>query len=209
MKRERVLPVAMEIWRRLSSICVKCVIAGGLRRGKESIGSVEIVCLPDFDRDLFDSPLPTYSRLSALLQKMVEEGVLAWDAEAGRTGGAEEHLLLRALGSLPLTLVIADADGWGFALAASTGNEAFRKAIATPVRYRGLLPNDLKADAGVLWRVRTRFPKLTWERLSCPTEADLFRHVLRLPLLPPEERNERGVAKLRRIAAQGGLKTAA
>jgi DNA polymerase/3'-5' exonuclease PolX len=192
----------------LAPACAQIAIAGGLRRGKPDPHDVEICALPFFDTDLFGAPTDTYSHLDALLDALVKAGTLQWDEEVKRRGPRYKRFVVPELDRLPVELFLAHRpENWGVVLAIRTGDAEFSKAFMTPILYKGLMPQLLAVKEGCLYRYPS-WRDVLWARehkgvgkgtiVPCCTELDFF-NALRLPVLPPAERNAEGVAKLREI----------
>lgn len=211
MERDRALLAAKAVWEALKPVCRKVVIAGSLRRGAADVNDAEIVCLPHFDEEktLFEETIASThaSGLAAVLDSLLASGRLCWDETLRRRGEWYKRFRLPQAEGLPLDLFLTREENWGNILALRTGPAEFSKALVTPMRKGGLLPNELKEEDGLLWRVQrmSRDTRL-WKPLECPTEEAFFRH-LRLPCLPPAERTEMAICRLRRLAEQGGVKS--
>lgn len=206
MERERAVRFAQEIGRRIQPACVKVALAGSARRGKAEVHDVELVLMPLCDMNLLGEPAETYSALDGVIAALVGEGRLAWDTEVKRNGPRMKRFVVPSLENMPLEFYLANGNNFGCIHAIRTGSAAFSEAIMTPRQWGGLLPNHLCQCEGHLWA----FPnvKAAMEArksknpaggtlIACPTETVLFHH-LGLRVLEPQERDEDGVARLKR-----------
>src|SRR5262245_13303597 len=74
------LCLALEVVKLLAPYCARIAIAGSIRRGKATVGDIEIVCEPDYQ------PLPTGSGFLVMKQNG-----LNWICEALRRDGVFEQ----------------------------------------------------------------------------------------------------------------------
>jgi DNA polymerase/3'-5' exonuclease PolX len=191
-------PVAEQIRTALASACARIEIAGSLRRRKETVGDIEIVCLPITDTDLFGDTLATSGALDRALACLVASGRLAWDTVLKRNGNRYKRFVVPPLGGAGLDLFIAERDNWGNILAIRTGSAEFSSAIMKKRSRGGYLPDELRQEAGYLWRLSGIVPKEV-TRLACPTEEAFFE-TLGVPWLPPEKRDLATLTKATRDA---------
>jgi hypothetical protein len=77
--REDAENVAMDLCERLEPVCVRVVIAGSVRRRKPTVGDVELVFIPRFERRQVAPELfPRLADLADLaLEKLLRDGILA------------------------------------------------------------------------------------------------------------------------------------
>lgn len=209
---KRVLPVAIQIWRALMPACVKVKIAGSLRRECGEVGDIDIVAWPRLDRDLFGEECASYSGLDAALAELKRVGTLATDTDVIRDGLRYKRFQAPALDGMPVEIWITDRDNWGYILALRTGPETLNRLLVTPVRQSGLCPPEIALIGGHVWwypasrlaEDARRAKRVGAGRLlSCPTEEDFWSH-MRLPSLPPAQREVSHFPELIRLAAAGG-----
>lgn len=199
MEADCVRPWAEVLQRRLAPACEKVVIAGSLRRQKPTVGDIEIVLLPRFD-DTLDTRLFgdgqtgerwEYTALTDLLERYVQDGMLAWDTEVKRNGPRYKRLRAVALDGLPVDIFIADRHNFGNTLAIRTGCAAFSKSLVTSRQYGGLMPRGKRHENGYLVQ------EIGGQSgcVSCATEAKFFGE-LRLPVVSPVERDADAAGRL-------------
>ncbi|HLK56527.1 MAG TPA: hypothetical protein VKU00_08185 [Chthonomonadaceae bacterium] len=201
MERERVLPIATAILDRLASACHKASLAGALRRGQADVADVDLVCIPIHDADLFGEEMDTFSALDGVLDALQCEGVLT---APSCDGNRRMTFHIPLLENLPLELTLTRPALWGPILALRTGPEAFVHRLLTQRSAGGLMPDPLLQIEGALWCfsnpqeaqvARKVGSALGGSLLPCPTEADYFQQ-LRLPYLPPDQRNAESLCRL-------------
>ena len=199
LPRETVLPVATRLYRALEPACDKIMIAGSLRREKATVGDIEIVAvpslllIPDMFGDLIPQPQP--SRLTAVLKRLEQEGVLCWPERNKANGPSLKRYLVPEIG-INVELYLCDEDEYGYIAMIRTGDADFTRLMMTDWAHGGLKPAhiDCKGGAKVMRNGRA-IP------LVIQSERELWE-AWGLCGLPPRERNAEGVEKLRK----GGLR---
>lgn len=163
-----VFPVAQHIVKKLAPHCERIEIAGSLRRGREMIGDIEIVALPQPIRDLFENKARDVTYLDAFL---AEKGV-----QFAKNGRKYKQF---AYGAHTVDLFLpAGPEQWGSIFTIRTGSHDFnmwvmqKRAPAVGVKFRGGL---IYGRGGTL--------------LSTPEETDVF-DALQLPWIPPQHRDD-------------------
>lgn len=200
---DEILSTVRPIWQAFSSACQpkRCVIAGSVRRGRKKPKDLDIVCMPRRAADLFGAPREDYPELEAAIERLLISGQIKRDEELKRNGLKLKRFVLPTLDNMPLELYITHPDNFGAILAIRTGNPEFTHSFVTRRCAGGLMPNYLRMVEGELTRFDWKTEKVM-ETLSVPTEATFFER-LGLPVLPPVERNEAGIMRLRALADQG------
>lgn len=199
--------IAAELCEKLESACSEIVIAGSIRRGKETVKDIELVACLHEDRPLRLAE----SALDAAILRLIQGGYLAFDTDVKRAGPRykrfvlTEQTMIEGSGEKPVVeLFIAERANFGNILAIRTGDATFTKMMVTSVEWSGLMPYGLKQEKGFLIRNEETAPQnAPWdfthgERIPCPTEESFFA-ALGLPTLPPEQRDLAGIAKLREL----------
>lgn len=195
LARSEATALAWELVALLSPVCERIEIAGSLRRQRESIGDIELVCIPRYgaaSRDLFN--------------KVVSDGVNVLDLECDRLftlgtigkrydkhgrprwGSGLKWATYRDV-AVDLFPVIAPAQ-WGVDLLLRTGSAAFSRRFVTPVEKGGLCPRGYFFEGGALWRWPTLGDGSPAERVDTPEEEDVFR-ALGLRFVEPCDREVR------------------
>jgi hypothetical protein len=178
-EREAVLPHFWKLWEALIPACSLCGFAGSLRRGVPLVSDIEIVAVPFFDTvsDLFEEQATTrtYSRLSEVLQLLLDAGVLRWDEQTKRNGNLYKRFVLPALGGIGVDLFLADQDNYGYILALRTGPADWSHALVTPREKGGLRPPHLRCKDGYLWRQTSASSGVVLAmKFPVPSEGDFF-----------------------------------
>lgn len=170
--------------------CAEIVIAGSIRREKETVKDIELVARlqPELDRRL------AQSRLDAAILKAVAAGALAFDKAVKRAGSRYKRLLYPIMAgstAIAVDLFIADEQNFGNTLAIRTGDADFTRLMVTQRAWNGLLPVYCKQEDGYLWNWKPRQCKndcaQRGEIIPCPTEQAFF-DALGIPFVPPPER---------------------
>lgn len=157
--------------------CERVRVAGSIRRQKELVGDIEIVCIPRLDFDLLGTPaIPVLDRV---LHDLVSAGRLIPRDKNGRNF---KNFSIPAMPELGLDLFITTPAQWGVIFTLRTGSEVFSKRLVTHQCYKGgLLPNDMQVAGGRLWRGELV--------LETPEEMDVFNEIGgRGWWVPPDER---------------------
>lgn len=170
------LTLALAVRGLLAMACTRIAIAGSIRRGKELVGDIEIVCQPAGNL--------LYRQLDALLargdleQRRKSNGtLLAW--------GERYRAAVYQGAALDVFIVLPDRP-WGVTFVLRTGpgeaNEALvtQQGVVSRHGVRGIMPRGLQMEGGVLWRDRVR--------VETPEEADVFAAV-GLPYIAPPQRS--------------------
>ena len=188
--------IAQEIVALLCPSCTRIEIVGSIRRRREDVGDVEIVCIPkpgEPIRDMFGSTLGyNKSPFEVACWQMLAARVFSHrlDTNGHRAYGERYKRLLYYDIPLDLFAVIEPAQ-WGVIYAIRTGSAEFSRRLVTPryMRADGLLPSDYAIRDGQLWREPWSQEQRRIVPMVVPTpeEADLFR-AIGLAWIPPEER---------------------
>lgn len=161
---EQAKELAEELKQQLSRMTSRIEIAGSVRRCKETVGDIEIVCQPSETFDLFGAaePQPIY-----LPYRAVKDG-----------SRYKQYRLPNGL-CLDLFIVLPPAQ-WGVILALRTGPMMFSKKLVTR-RPWGYLPSEYHVEDGAVWHEERGV-------IATPEESDYFR-LCGLNWIPPQERN--------------------
>lgn len=171
--------IAVRLARHLQSLladsCERIEVVGSIRRQRETIGDLELICIPKYSSDLFGQPCT--SELDELLTQLKDRGSLIKGRAEGdkyknyRLGG-EAHE------GFNLDLFIANHETWGVSCAIRTGDLDFSKALVTPRMKRGLLPDNLCVENNRVWRCERddegRVRNKSDKPLETPRERDFL-----------------------------------
>lgn len=139
--RVRALSMANEVMRILRPVCERIEIAGSLRRGKQDVGDIEIVCIPSEQSDLLGSKFRDSSQISAALK----ENGCAFHKDGDKY---KQINLLHCM----CDLFITTPECWGVIFMLRTGSADFSHKMVTPKQYGGYMPSYLKVKDGRIWR---------------------------------------------------------
>lgn len=151
-------------------------IAGSLRRKRDDVGDIELVCVPKVSEDMFGGR--GQDLLHQHIDGLVAAGTLAKrpNVNGGFTYGEKNKLLVDRASGIPLDVFTTEARYWGMALFVRTGPADWNKRAMAHFLSRGM--------AGHAYRGVTL---ANGEDVDCPEEADVFRH-LGWPWAEPEVR---------------------
>lgn len=176
--------IAQRLRIELFPTCHRIEIAGSIRRERDDIGDIDLVCEPIMADilDLFEGA--TGERRDFLHERcndMLAEGALGQrlDKNGRPTWG---HSLKRAtFGGLNVDIqAVTDPDSWGAWLLIRTGPADFNKRLVTQRGKGGALPPGFEfRDGFKLYRAGGRVPT--------PTEEDVFA-AMGLPFIAPKDR---------------------
>lgn len=133
----------------LDPACYRIEVAGSVRRGKATVGDLEVVCIPARGFGLFPHQAGP-SRLDALLDQLLREGRLQRPAKPCN-GERQKRFIVSSCG-VQLDLFITDAVRWGVTLALRTGPQAFSRSLVVPRRRPGgRLQDGLTVHDSQVW----------------------------------------------------------
>lgn len=199
MPLENALVRATEIKAMLEPYCEQVVIAGSIRRQKELVGDIELVCQPRYVRgeqlSLFgDAVVSEENQLLPVLKQMAKAGVIkprkqdngvtniAWFP----TTSKEPRQISAIWGTrTPVDIFIVNADRvdwWGCTLWLRTGPGGPGQAntiAVTPQYQGGLRPNNVRLAGGII--------EVDGEPFPVRTEKEMFK-VLEMVYVAPHQR---------------------
>jgi len=158
---------------RIKPTCIEAVIGGGLKRGKEDVHDIEIVCKPSGS-----SPRPEFGKkiykteLDKVLDVLEVEGAL-FPVKGGekykqyRTGRWQEFGFADPLNPFMVEFwIVTPPASWGVQLMIRTGPAEFSQYMVTQKYKGGALPNQYRVEKGAVWE-GTR-------KIEIETEQDYF-----------------------------------
>jgi DNA polymerase/3'-5' exonuclease PolX len=152
--------------------CERVEIAGSLRRKKETIGDIEVVCTPKYSEpglDLFGQPVQG--------QSLFEE--YAGTFHLLKNG---PHYKQIQLASILVDLFITTPEQWGVIYTIRTGSSDFSHWLVTSRQQGGGCPGWMKVKDGRVIDTKGHI-------YETPEEKDVF-NALQIPWLEPERRIE-------------------
>ncbi len=171
----------------LAPACSRIVIAGSLRRRKQRVKDVELLCVPQTSAApvqleqpmLFgDPPTETRDLLHDRILELVDSGELAYrlDARGRQTFGPSNKYMIHVPTGVPIDIFSTTMRDWGMALFVRTGPKEFN--IRAMQRF-----HDLGLRGHAYGSVTAR----DGTRLDCHHEEDVFR-LLHWTYLDPQQR---------------------
>lgn len=148
--------------------CERVEIAGSLRRKCETVGDIEIVCIPRQEQviDMFGLVAGQRSALDGI----------AWPWTLIRGGDKYKQY---DIGACNLDLFITTPQQWGVIFTLRTGSAEFSHKLVTKRQQGGLCPAYLSFRDGRIWN--------NGQAIDTPEERDVFE-ALGLAWIEPEER---------------------
>ena len=169
----------------LAPHCHRIEIAGSIRRRKETVKDIELVCIPKLVdlTDMFGVPLAPFERSKLDRIDLKHLGHLVKD------GPRQKQIRLPSGINLDLFIVLPPAQ-WGYIYCIRTGPADYSRWIVTPRKLNGALPSHLRAHHGAIWPAS--LPPSGGNEggptpIPTPEELDLFT-LLKIPPTLPEHR---------------------
>lgn len=171
----------------LAPVCERIEEAGSIRREQDTIGDIELVCIPKVEQvptGLFGDTSP-FNLLDNLVTELLatrdDRLALRYDKD-GRPAVGERYkrLLFRGF-PLDLFSVLPPAQ-WGVIYTIRTGPADFSHRLVTPVRMGGWLPDGMKVHNGQLLLLEADG---ALRPVETPEERDLFAAIGREYIYPP------------------------
>ena len=156
----------------LTPVCDRVKVAGSVRRKKETVGDIEIVCIPKAKTDLFGE---VYREVSDINNALYYIGGYTFPRFNG------DKFKQFRLGPCNCDLFITSPECWGMIYTIRTGSADFSHRLVTPKNQGGLCPSYLQAKEGRLLH------RETGRAYDTPEEKDVFR-IMGLTWIEPEAR---------------------
>ena len=180
---DRAAKVGLIIEGLISGDVSKSMIAGSIRRRKETVGDIEILAIPllgqELSNDMFPVMVP-YSKLDRRLGQLVAMGDLEFRiTKAGNTVNGEKIKLMRHVGSgIPVDIFTTTPASWFNYLVCRTGSAESNINIAKKAKSLGLKWEPYSSGFHI---------NGSSERIVCKSEQEVFDAV-DLPYKRPEDR---------------------
>ena len=136
------MTIAAEIWAALDPMCERIIVAGSLRRGKPTVGDVEILYIgrtetrPDPD-DMFATIVVNLA--DEAIVALEKSGVLErrLNVNGSATYGQKNKLMRHRASGVPVDLFAATPENWWNYLVCRTGPAESNTRIATAAQLHG------------------------------------------------------------------------
>ena len=168
LPRAVMLPIAQHIVDVLGDYCQRIEIAGSLRRERPLVGDIELVAIPQYEKDLFG--IADLSR-NLLKHFLVQKGV-----NMPKFG---DKYIQFMYGSHKVDLFMPTPETWGSIFTLRTGSHEFNMWLMT-VR---------SGQVGVRFEDGRLLRRYNGELIPTPEESDVFEH-LKLEVVPPNMRDD-------------------
>jgi len=139
-ERAVAMAVAAELCRELKPFCARLIVAGSLRRRKETVGDVEILFVPCFKEvadGLFETKQENQAEIA--IDRLLRMGVLSKRiGAAGSTSwGDKNKLAVHERSKVPVDLFAATEANWFNYLVCRTGGAESNVEVATAAQKKG------------------------------------------------------------------------
>lgn len=163
--------VADELVALLSPYCKQIEIAGSIRRKKETVGDIEIVCVPKIvvELDLFGTHQGAIRRpIDSFLEQL--ETTFTKNGELAKQFTYQD---------MQVDLFLTTFDKWGVIFTIRTGSGEFSRKLVTSRRHGGYLPSFLKIKDGRVMRGSVKLDTSTEELFFKAIELEYIHPSLR------------------------------
>lgn len=171
----------------------KIAFAGSLRRGKETIGDIDIL-VTTTDRKAIGEAFRKLPGVQQVISAGETRSSIRYSIgrDGGRWGQLDDNM---AAPSIQVDLKIIPEESWGAALYYFTGSKDHNVAVRGRALDKGLTLNDY----GLYHDDKSPEPphKRGLKPIASRTEEDIFE-ALGMPYIPPELRENRGELKLKK-----------
>ena len=148
----------------LQPSCERVEIVGSVRREKEIVGDIEILCVP---------------KPNGMLEMTLVQLCMAGALIPQKDGPKLKTFLIPKVEGLVLELYITAKEQWGVMYVIRTGSAIFSKQVVTLKKYGGLLPSCYRVKEGRIWYKK--------QAMETPQERDVFK-LLGIEYIEPKDR---------------------
>lgn len=179
------LPVAEALRDTLAPACERIEIAGSIRRGREDVGDIELLCVPKIDGDaLFNADM-----LDEFLVCLLFDGTLDYrlNKNGSRTYGPQNKLLRHVASGIPVDVFSTSLANWGMAMVVRTGPAEFNVRMMQrflDLRMKGHAYGGVTSSSGA--EIECPDGQTVFRLLMWPWQEPKDRPVARKPPKPPE-----------------------
>ena len=179
--------VAEMICSMLAPFCVRCEIAGSIRRQRPTVSDIEILFVPKMAPDplsVFDALLGGEAKMidmgAEVINRLVKDGVLARrkNVNGSTMWGDKNKLAVHVKSGIPVDFFSTVPENWFVSLVIRTGGKKTNIALCSVAQRRGLKLHPY-GDGFTNLRTGSSIP--------CSSEKDVFR-IAGLPYKVPSER---------------------
>jgi len=189
MELEKARAIAEELKDELEEWCEATEVVGEIRRKKQDIESIKLLCIPTEGIPLspenlnllgrYQKPIAEfedYDDVDTRIEMLMVDRIVESHPENRWVPGARKKMLLHVPSGMSVCVLIADRRCWAVALVVATGGTKTVRCIAAAAREKG-------------WRFQSSGDGFDTSdgHITCSTEQEVFEAV-GLPYLPPEQR---------------------
>jgi len=195
----KALTLGKQLVAELEPSCEKIMIAGSVRREKETIGDLEIVAMPrDHDaKDLFGDSVDTgRTYLDVVLDQLYEHRFIGWTLDKRKQGKKLRKLRHGNMGFLCDLFIVTEKRAWGSHIAVRTGPHPFsihmmKRAKELKMFFAdGFLLHNHQSHGTANEKSYCRDGADCKLIIPLPNEADVFE-ALKINYMYPRDREER------------------
>ena len=169
MELEKAKKITELVKAKLAPHCEKCEIAGSIRREKENVKDIEVVCIPKLSRP--------GKRSNGWCMEVYNLGQIMKGTKTKSLNDAK-YIQINLPQGIKLDLFVAEPGNWGMQFMIRTGCAEFSKSMLTQFNKRG-------------FKSENAYPidQATNEKLEFETEEEVFEF-LGLEYVEPKDRVE-------------------
>ena len=133
---------------RLEDVCDRIEVAGSIRRRRQFVGDIEILCIPKTGGlDLFGEPVEGDSALDRCCLELLDQGLIEYrlNVDGVKMYGPLNKYVRHVGSGIPVDIFTTAADRWGMALLVRTGPREFNQSVMYEFQRLGLLSCTGKA----------------------------------------------------------------
>jgi len=180
--REKALVIAQEIYERLAPFCLKCKVAGSLRRYRSHVGDIEMLFIPKMLSvpTLLPEDHDSVDQADVAINLWIKQGLFSQrlNSDGRKTWGRLNKLAVHIASGIPVDFFSTTLENWWVSLVIRTGGKRTNLALTMGANKRGLTLNAY----GSGFTNRT-----TGEKIPCNSEQDVFK-LAGIPYIDPQYR---------------------
>lgn len=179
--RLEAMAVASEMIGRLKQACARIAIVGSLRRGKETVGDIELLYVPlltERENDMFSRRIVSVA--DEVCEKLLRDGVLKKrpNVKGHVAWGESNKLAIHVESGIPLDLFSTTEQNWWVSLVIRTGSKETNLRLTRSAIERGRTLNAYGRGVTV---------RATGQVIEATSEREVFE-LCGVPWLEPYER---------------------
>ena len=181
--------VGASLVERLVDVCDRIEVAGSIRRRRQFVGDIEVLCNPKAGGlDLFGEPVEGDSALDRRCLELMGQGLIEYrlNVDGVKMYGPLNKYVRHVGSTIPVDIFTTSQEQWGMALLVRTGPREFNQSVMYEFQRQGMQGH---AYGGVSWGEL---------EISCPEEQEVF-NLLGWDYIPPEYRGNEPELRWRQV----------